>query len=198
MSGARFWPLLLSLNCKRPHSLTTSIEDNSQQTSGDDFLVVFVILEDTDRCGCQSSRTAFSTSSIAKVLAACCQQPEPTESESEGGEAASTFYQCLLKPTATSRLVLLAGVTHTGLCDLLSICLMTTQEVRAVSYTCIGRPSEEESKSLGEVFSGYNAEVPRCTSGDTVERPESRRCPRSWLLIDELFWEVTILGFFTL
>lgn len=58
--------------------------------------------------------TAFSTYSTAKVLAAFCQQWKPTESESEKTEKLPPyFYQCLLKPRATSRLVLLASNTHT-------------------------------------------------------------------------------------
>ena len=58
--------------------------------------------------------TAFSTYSTAKVLAAFCQQWKPTESESEKAEKLPPyFYQCLLKPRATSRLVLLASNTHT-------------------------------------------------------------------------------------
>lgn len=64
-------------------SLTTAVDDMvgvSQQN--------FFFYLDTDLRG----RTAFSTYSIAKVLATFCQQWEPTESESEKAEKLPPYF----------------------------------------------------------------------------------------------------------
>lgn len=83
--------------------------------------------------------TAFSTYSTAKVLAAFCQQWKPTESESEKTEKLPPyFYQCLLKPRATSRLVLLASNTHTRTHTEASVlCIFFTRPVRRRNRSCI-------------------------------------------------------------